>query len=245
MPAVPTIRLREHDIEEILALFKKYRKAGYGIMEACRKVQADTEVPYETVYHVQRRFRPTTDAATDYIRANSLRLAMRVVRKANVEQAIGILSRPNIGVLDPQGESGVGGGRMFQIGVSVDSLGSVKVGVQIGESETQPALGPGSAEPILQGEAQEAPDEAEGLEESPDEEVRPKRVWHKKDPKPRTAPLELPPARSERGPGANLNTRLAQAKAQRKEEAAKRRKDKRTVQERMRQLAAELGQAKV
>lgn len=46
-------------------------------------------------------FFPRASLAADYLRARALDLAMRVVEEANVEEAIDILSRPNIGVLEP------------------------------------------------------------------------------------------------------------------------------------------------
>ena len=252
------VHLREQDIVEVMDLFKKYRKRGHGVMDACRRVEADMGIPFETVYQVQRRMRPTNEAATTYLKSQSLRLAMRVVRKANVDQAIGILSRPNIGVLDSASEGGGGGGRQFMIGVAMDSLGSVKVGVQIGATEPRSSgrggMGTGSEEVVgplhLKGDV--SPDEAlepgpvgdELLEDDGDGD-RPPRKWRdKRAPQPKLEPAPLPAGATNRSIGGSLEFRLAQAKAQRKEEATARRKDKERINKRAKELGEQLRAAR-
>lgn len=236
------IQLREHDIEEIMRRFKAHRRR-HAIMDSCRRVAEDMGIDVTTIYSVQKRMRPTTEVATQYLKSQSLKLAMRVVRKANVEQAMNILSRPNIGVLDaPTGGTG-GGGHQFMVGVAIDSLGSVRVGVQIGES--QPAvreIGPSSNEGAE--EAQEVDAEVTGAEDEESDDVdeeKPKRVWHQRDPKiiP-PAPVPFPEGRSDRGPGTSLQYRLAQANAERKEAGLARRREKKQVSNRAKELAAQL-----
>jgi hypothetical protein len=251
------VKLREADIVEAVTLFKKYR-ARYGVMESTRKVEADMGLPAHTVYELIRRLRSTTDVATQYIQSNALKLAMRVVRKANVDQAIGVLSRPNIGVLDPAGEGGGGGGRQFMVGVAMDSLGSVKVGVQIGPIAG--AIGSGEArsasprdntegvedgmemEGALQTIEEEATESEVGIRE---DEPKPRRNWLYKDPpKPRLEPIPLAENRSARGPGGSLDYRLAQAKAERKEQARAKEKKRREVNQRAKELAELLKKAR-
>jgi len=53
------------------------------------------------VDHIIRKFHPSTRLAEKYIRANALKLAEKVVKFSNVEEAIDVLTRPNIGVLQP------------------------------------------------------------------------------------------------------------------------------------------------
>lgn len=53
------------------------------------------------VRDIRAMFFPRASLAADYLRANALKLAQRVVEEANVEEAVDILSRPNIGVLEP------------------------------------------------------------------------------------------------------------------------------------------------
>lgn len=227
------VRLREADIQEVMALFKRYRLT-YGINAACKKVEEKTEVPWQTVYTIQRRFRPTTALAEDHLKASALKLAMRVVRKANVEQAIGILSRPNIGVLASDSGGGDGGGRSFMIGVAVDGLGSVKVGMQVGGSQASslPQAEEAPEQPLLEGEAPDHEDEDE------DEEVRPIRKWYLKDKRPLPPPPV--PAIEGRVMGQSMPLRLAQAKAERKEAAKIRKRDKKRVDQRMKELGEQL-----
>lgn len=240
------IQLREHDIEEIMRRFKAHRRR-HAIMDSCRRVADDMGIAADTVYAVQKRMRPTTEVATQYLQSQSLKLAMRVVRKANVEQALNILSRPNIGVLEsPAGASG-GGGHQFMVGVAIDSLGSVKVGVQIGSSSQASEL------PALDGKQTEDPSEIEEGGEPSDvvdgmvdndgeeDEPTPKRVWHQRDPKViAPAPVPFPEGRSDRGPGTSLVYRLAQANAERKEAGLARRREKKQVSNREKELAAQL-----
>src|SRR5262245_59220066 len=120
------IKLREHEIAELMKRYKVYRR-HHNIVDSCKLVSKELDIPWETVYGVQRRLRPTVGLAEDYLRANAFKLATRVVRKANVDQAMNILSRPNVGVLHPAAGAGEGGGSRFMIGVSIDSLGAVKV----------------------------------------------------------------------------------------------------------------------
>lgn len=238
--------MREADIAEVIACFKKHRQRGLAVMAACNRVQADMGVNAATVYTWVRRMRSTSDVATQYLQASSLKLAMRVVRKANVEQAIGILSRPNIGVLDPAGEGGVGGGRQFTIGVAMDSLGSVKVGLQIGPApasqlEASPELvdsGPENEESVIDYTS----DEVEEVEE----ERAPPRKWLYRDPKkPKIEPVPLPEGESAQGRiGKSLEYRLALAKAERKDKAKAMKKAKNKVNKRAAELAAELKKAR-
>lgn len=119
------------EVQEIMARFNGHRKQGKPIMESCELVAKYTGRPVETIWAVIRRLRPTTGIASDYIRAQAFKLAHRVVAQASVEQAIDILSRPNIGVIDPikKGESGSGG---FYLSVQTGSCGAVKMGVMAG-----------------------------------------------------------------------------------------------------------------
>lgn len=258
------IKMREHEIVEAMTRFKNYRKR-FGIMDACKKVAGDMGIPYDTIYALQYRMRPTTEVAQDYIKSQALRLAVRVVRKANVDQAMNILSRPNMGVLDPAGEGGGGGGRQFMIGVAVDSLGSVKVGVQIGESERRgigsSSVGEGGEESesgyirgAIDANVEEVDEGIEGEQSSglalaaDGDGGRPpiSKRWYRKDPpKPQPEPVPLPEGHTSQGHiGRNLEFRLAQAKAQRKQEAKERRKERENINKRAKELAEQIRRAR-
>lgn len=81
-----------------------------------------------------RRLLPTTDIATDLLRAKAHHLTRRLIRKANTTEILDILSRPNIGVLEPIKKVDSGSGNII-IGVSMESCGAVNIGVQHGENE--------------------------------------------------------------------------------------------------------------
>jgi hypothetical protein len=118
-------KFRVDEIADILSKFKVYTKEmQMGVYESCAKIAEEYGRTQETIYGLVRRFNPSTDAAEALIKANALRLAVRVVRKANVDQAIDILSRPNMGVLQPTQQAGSGGGGFF-LSVQADSCGAV------------------------------------------------------------------------------------------------------------------------
>lgn len=190
-------RLRPHVLAELMARYKAERKKGKAIMESCEIVGQAMNIPATTVYTAQNRLQPSTDIAADVLRAGAFKLAQRVLRKGNVDQAIDVLSRPNIGVLAPAKESG-SSGPAFRIGVQVDALGAISVGVAMG------------ADP--QNHADELTDKpmSGALEPS---------VTSYTDPEPVGRPAQLPPKQAEILPdippatgfmGRKLATRLAQ-----------------------------------
>jgi hypothetical protein len=78
-------------------LIVRYIKQG----KENREISALIGWPETEVRDVRAMFFPTPGLAKDYLLANALKLAQRVVEEANVEESIDILSRPNIGVLEP------------------------------------------------------------------------------------------------------------------------------------------------
>lgn len=114
------------DMAAICARVKALRAQGLGISEACDAVALEFGKVPATVYSMVKRFEPTTELAETYLKSQAFRLATRVVREANVEQAIDILARKNMGVLAPKTEEGAGQGGFF-LSVSADTCGAVKV----------------------------------------------------------------------------------------------------------------------
>ena len=89
----------------------------------------------QSIYRVARKYHPTTKLATRLILANSERLAKRIIDKANVEESIDILSRPNVDVLKPViREAPVNVG--FFTSVSLDAVGAVREVKSIGLGAT-------------------------------------------------------------------------------------------------------------
>lgn len=131
-------RLRPEVIADILRRFKAYRQSDLGIMQSCERIALHYGLRTESVHSVIKRYTPTGDAARDFISANALKLAMRVVRKANADQAIDILSRSNIGVLAPAKDEGGAGQSGFFLSVSAESCGAVRVQAGVVQSRSGP-----------------------------------------------------------------------------------------------------------
>jgi len=69
--------------------------------------------------------RPTTKAATWYLRTQAFAMAQNIVEKGSPADHIDVLSRPNIGVLEPIKKVGGEGGSGLFISVQVGSCGGV------------------------------------------------------------------------------------------------------------------------
>lgn len=77
------------------------------------------------IRRISRKYHPTTALAERLIRASALTLAEKVVKHSTVEEAIDVLSRPNIGVLKPAAkDNSINVG--FFTSVALDSCGAVK-----------------------------------------------------------------------------------------------------------------------
>lgn len=115
------------EIGNIISQFKMLTAVqNRGIREACAIIAPDYGRTTDAIYQLIQRFRPSVDGAEAYMKANALRLAMRVVRKASSEQAIDILSRSNVGVLAPKADGG-GANQGFFLSVQADTCGAVKI----------------------------------------------------------------------------------------------------------------------
>lgn len=101
------------------------------------------------IRRIVNKFHPTTVLATKFLRAKALKLAERVVKHSTVEEAIDVLSRPNIDVLKPLAKEQTNIG--FFTSVSLDSCGAVKevkgvvidavTGSQISDDQEPHAIG--------------------------------------------------------------------------------------------------------
>lgn len=111
---------------------------GRAIGEISRAVERSES----TVSRFLARMADTSDLARATIKAGTATLAERIIKKATVGEAIEVLSRPGIDVIQPAPQKGVGGqGWGIQVSVGVASCGTVvhveagNVERQIGESE--------------------------------------------------------------------------------------------------------------
>lgn len=144
-----------HIQQEILLRFDDYRRKDHGIMHACALISADLsgrdedkyDISAHSIWVMLNRLRPTTDMAKMYLKAKAMRLVKRVVAKANVSEAIDILSRPGMDVLAPaQKHVESSGPAGFFLTVQADTCGAVTVGAMIGQQPqkqlTEPAFDP-------------------------------------------------------------------------------------------------------
>lgn len=127
------IHVPVHIQQRILLGFDQYRREEHGIMLACTMISEDLgrdgySLAPKAVWNLLQRLRPTTDIAKMYLKARAYKLARRIVRKANVSEAIDLLSRPDMGVIAPKlaSDNAVGGG--FFLSVEMDTCGAVKIG---------------------------------------------------------------------------------------------------------------------
>lgn len=217
-------RLRPHVTQELMKRFRYHRRKGKRIMEACEAVADKMGLDPKTVWAVQNRLQPTTGLATDMLRAGAANLMGRVLRKANVDQAIDLLERANIGVLAPKKDMGGTGGSQFIIGVSADSLGAVKVGVQIGPAQPPKQLPSGPSVNVY------TPDELDA--EDPTEQPAKVRILPAK---PATKPVPVTTLM-----GSSEPTRLAQARAEERAEQSAQSREKRQIRQRAKAIRQEL-----
>lgn len=128
-------RLKIHQHGEIVRLYNDLRtKRHYNHKDALAEIAPLYNRTTSGIHYIIQRYQPTTDLATRYLQSQALKLAMRVVRKANVTEAIDVLSRKSMGVIAPKTEEGAGN-RGFFLSVEADSCGAVKVGVAMVDSK--------------------------------------------------------------------------------------------------------------
>lgn len=124
------VRIPLQEIDIMLSAYK--RQAG---QVPRMQIYQDLYELFEGKYHVNsiasviQRYQPTTNIAEVILKKGAARLAVRIVRRANVTEAIDVLSRPNIGVLDPIKK--MEGGGSFIMSITAESCGTVKVGMAI------------------------------------------------------------------------------------------------------------------
>jgi hypothetical protein len=164
--------LRDTEITAIIDGVKRrlprVQSKDIGMMRVYELVSEETGFDSKTVGRVWRMLQPTTGLAVDFIKARAFRMARKIVNEASVPDMIDILSRPNIGVLEPikKVEGGAGGG--FFLSVAMDSCGGVQVSAAAGvqPQPLAPTPTPLSLPPA------EAPVEADIIEETGVEEEK-------------------------------------------------------------------------
>lgn len=106
-----------------------------------------------TVNKFLSKMQDSRELATAILRAGSATLAERVVKKANVAEALDVLSRPDIGVVAPAVNKGTlgPGGPLVQVSVAVASCAAV---VKVEE------VGPNGPKEVSDGGLQQLPEPA-------------------------------------------------------------------------------------
>ncbi len=108
------------------------------ILKAIERGRTDAEIsqkimwPVKEVAMLRAEMFPTAGLAKYLIKANAQKLAQRIIDDCNVEEAIDILSRPNIGVLAPAVKNQPGPMKAsFLTSINPADLGGVKVAAMI------------------------------------------------------------------------------------------------------------------
>lgn len=131
--------MTETEADTVLGVVNKYlpkiRAEKWTMKDVYDKVSAETGWPPTMILRVHRGLASTTNAATQLFRARAVRMAQKVLRKADPAQLIDILSRPNIGVLEPIKKEAAPGAGGFFLSVQAEACGAVNVAV----SPTLPA----------------------------------------------------------------------------------------------------------
>lgn len=102
---------------------------------------------FEQVRDVRAEYFPTQSLAKHYLRSNALRLAKRIVAEANVEEAVDILSRSTLGVLEPLAKTGAQAGPTAVLtSINPHHLGGVQVAVVMGATQQPTPVAEGDAD---------------------------------------------------------------------------------------------------
>lgn len=121
----------EEEREYIVKLIEK----GHTDAEIAAKVSW----PINEVRDTRCEFFPTAGLAKYYLKSQALKLAQRIVADCNVEEAVDILSRPNIGVLAPAVKNQPGPMKAsFLTSINPQDLGGVKVAAMVTTGEVEP-----------------------------------------------------------------------------------------------------------
>lgn len=112
---------------DILELMEESLKRGYSLAQTYRWIGRMQGRNPKTIENFIRRNRSTVEYAKMKLRGAASDIVDKIIDKAPTHELIDILSRPNIGVLDPIKKVEGGGG--FILNVSAESCGAVKIGV--------------------------------------------------------------------------------------------------------------------
>lgn len=112
---------------DILDTFERSMRKGYTLVQTYRFIARAQGRDPKTIEAFIRRMRSTTSLAQMKVKARAAELMDKVMDKAAPGELIDILSRPNIGVLEPMRKTE--GSTGFILNVSAESCGAVKIGI--------------------------------------------------------------------------------------------------------------------
>lgn len=116
-------------------------QAGKSVDEVAKAVDR----PKNTVSRFLVKMSDTSVLAKAVIKAGAVTLAQRVVAKAEVREAIDVLSRPGMGVIEPVAPKGGNQGFGIQVSVGVASCGTV-IKIEGGSNNGLQQLGSGNGQ---------------------------------------------------------------------------------------------------
>jgi hypothetical protein len=125
----PREEIDDEEALDILSLFKKSAAKGYAPAQIYRYIGRCQGRHPKTIENFLRRHRSTVELAQIKLKASASKIVQKVIEKAPTHELIDLLSRPNIGVLEPMKKQDITNNG-FIINVQADSLGAVKVGQQ-------------------------------------------------------------------------------------------------------------------
>lgn len=140
--------LDDDELNDILSIFEESLRKGFQPASCYKYVAMRLGRSPGVIKNALGRIRSTTKLAEAKLRAGSSQMVDRLMAEADASQLMNILSRPNIGVLEPAAKEGGNGFNGFKIAVQADTCGAVQIGVQVGgggqlapSSERSEALG--------------------------------------------------------------------------------------------------------
>lgn len=126
--------IEEEEQLDILSLMEESLAKGFTIEATYKYIAKVQGRSPEAIKYFLKKLRSTKTLAKMKLEAGLSKMVDRVIEKAPTTELIDILSRPNIGILEPAKRGGEQTG--FVLSVQADTCGSVKVGVAAGVSLT-------------------------------------------------------------------------------------------------------------
>lgn len=140
--------IKDTIIAEIVERFEAVKKLGHTDSQSYNVVAREMGIDAASVRHHVKALRSTVQLAKRKLLSKASAMVDRIVEKAPTSELIDILSRPNIGVLEPAQKNNNSGGGFF-LSVEVGSLGGVRAtAAMLPDAQVPAALPPAPADVI-------------------------------------------------------------------------------------------------